>query len=91
MTRNQIEVGKLYRAKVSGRIVHVRIARDSGFAMRRGRELHQGWDAINTMTGRQIHIGSPQRLRGAISDATSAQSVRERLDAALRELDATGR
>ncbi len=56
MKKNEVKVGKLYIAKVSDKLVTVRI--DS--ANTRG-----GWNATNTATGKTIRIKSAQRLRGA--------------------------
>ena len=56
MKKNEVKVGGLYVAKVSDRIVTVRIdsTHSSG-----------GWNATNTATGKRIRIKSAQRLRGA--------------------------
>ena len=52
--RNEIKVGEVYKAKVSNRVVEVRI--DSI-------NTHGGWNATNIATGKRIHIKGPQRLR----------------------------
>jgi len=54
MKKSEIKVGQCYVAKVSDRIVTVRI--DST-------NTHGGWNATNTATGKRVHIKSPQRLR----------------------------
>jgi len=54
MKKNEIKVGGVYVAKVSDKLVTVRI--DSTHS--RG-----GWNATNTATGRAIRIKSAQRLR----------------------------
>jgi hypothetical protein len=54
MKKSQIEIGRVYAAKVSGRISPVRIVSESP---------HGGWRAVNMMTGREVHVRSPQRLR----------------------------
>lgn len=56
MKKNEIEIGGLYTAKVSDRIVKVRI--DSI-------NTHGGWNATNTATGKRIRVKSAQRLRKA--------------------------
>ena len=56
MKKDEVKVGGLYTAKVSDKVVSVRI--DS--ANSRG-----GWNATNTATGKTIRIKSAQRLRGA--------------------------
>ena len=58
MKKNAIEVGSLYTAKVSGKVVKVRI--DSV-------NTHGGWNATNTATGKRIRIKSGQRLRKAVA------------------------
>ena len=71
MKRSEVEVGKVYTAKVSGKLVPVRIERDRGTRGIRGvgwgmreAERHNGWDAVNLFTHRQIHIATAARLRG---------------------------
>jgi hypothetical protein len=58
MKKDEIEVGGLYAAKVSDRIVKVRI--DSS-------NTRGGWNATNTATGKRIRIKSAQRLRRAVA------------------------
>lgn len=55
MKKSEVKVGGTYTAKVSDRLVPVRI--DSAHSK-------QGWNATNTKTGKRIHIKSAQRLRG---------------------------
>ena len=55
MTKDQIEIGATYSAKVSDKVVPVRIDRVHPRA---------GWLATNLATNRQVHIKSAQRLRG---------------------------
>ncbi len=55
MKKDNVKIGQTYRAKVSDRIVTVRIDSTNS---------HGGWNATNTATGKRIHIKSPQRLRG---------------------------
>ncbi len=57
MKKNEVKVGGTYTAKVSDRLVSVRI--DSAHSK-------QGWNATNTATGKRIHIKSAQRLRGPV-------------------------
>jgi len=71
MHRKDVEIGKVYTAKVSGRLVTVKITKDRGTTRRYAynsnfstRETHTGWDAINQDTGRQVHIPTAARLRG---------------------------
>ena len=53
MKKNQIITGALYVAKVSGKLVAVRIIAESRYG---------GWDAI-VDTGRQVRIKTAARLR----------------------------
>jgi len=55
MKKNEVEVGGVYSAKVSGNIVPVRIDRENP----RG-----GWEATNLKTKKKVRIKSAQRLRG---------------------------
>jgi len=54
MKKNEVKVGDTYVAKVSDRLVTVRIDSEHSKG---------GWNATNTATGRRIRIKSPQRLR----------------------------
>lgn len=60
MKKDQVKVGGLYHAKVSDKLVTVRID---------GSNTHGGWNATNTATGKRIRIKSAQRLRGAAKAA----------------------
>ena len=60
MKKSEVKVGHTYWAKVSDRVVQVRI--DS-------RHSRGGWNATNTATGKRIHVKSAQRLRGATEEA----------------------
>jgi len=63
MKKDEIKIGQCYEAKVSDRIVSVRI--DSA-------NSHGGWNATNTATGKRIRIKSAQRLRRAIGEDAPA-------------------
>ena len=67
MKRSDIEIGGRYTAKVSGRLVTVRIDCDLGTAMGFGKcERHQGYDAVNLSTGKTVGIKTAARLRGKV-------------------------
>jgi hypothetical protein len=51
-----VKVGETYIAKVSGRLVKVKLVRESSFG---------GWDAENLFTGREIRVRTAARLRRA--------------------------
>ena len=55
MRKRDVQIGQVYSVKVSGRMVPVRIDRESPYG---------GWDATNLKTGKRIRIKSAQRLRG---------------------------
>ena len=57
MKKAEVKVGGTYAAKVSGKVVPVRIDAQNP----RG-----GWDATNTVTKKKVCIKSAQRLRGAV-------------------------
>jgi len=54
MKKNEITIGGVYAAKVSGRIVPILITGESPYG---------GWDAVNTQTKRAIRVRSAARLR----------------------------
>jgi len=64
MKKADVKVGGTYLAKVSGKVVPVRIDAQNP----RG-----GWDATNTVTRKKVRIKSAQRLRGAAKDATGGK------------------
>jgi hypothetical protein len=80
MKKNQIKVGGLYTAKVSDKLVTVRIdsAHTSG-----------GWNATNTATGKRIRIKSAQRLRGAAKGGAKAETTKAPEPAAAKNAKAT--
>jgi hypothetical protein len=57
MKKNEVEIGKVYTAKVTNKVVQVRIDAES---------RHGGWDATNLATGKKVRIQSAQRLRSAV-------------------------
>ena len=72
MKKNEVQIGGVYTAKVSDKVVQVRIDAEKG----------TGWSATNLSTGKTIHIKSAQRLRGAVSreggEAANATPARGR-------------
>lgn len=54
MKKANVEVGKVYEAKVSGKVAKVRITGESRFG---------GWDGTNITTNKTVRIKSAQRLR----------------------------
>jgi len=66
MKKHEVKVGGQYLAKVSGKIVVVRID---------GPSAHGGWDATNTATGKKVRIKSAQRLRGEAKPKAAAKEA----------------
>ena len=58
MKKAEVELRGVYVAKVSGRLVTVRLERESPYG---------GWDATNLATGRAVRIRSAARLRRCAS------------------------
>lgn len=63
MKLKDIEIGGRYRAKVSGRLVTVRVTAIRQVATAYSARSRTIIDAVNESTGRQITVRSPQRLR----------------------------
>ncbi len=92
MKKDEIKIGETYTAKVSDKVVPVRIDKVNP----RG-----GWDATNLVTNKQIRIKSAQRLRGRVSapvtdaDAGNAKPgakppIKKKLTAAERKARSAG-
>src|SRR5260370_29908690 len=65
MKKRDVKIGETYLAKVSGKLVPVRITSESPYG---------GWNAVNTTTGREVRIRSAARLRRPL-EATSSSLV----------------
>jgi hypothetical protein len=57
MKKNEVKIGSVYTAKVTNKVVQVRIDAEN---------RHGGWDATNLETGKKVRIQSAQRLRGKV-------------------------
>ncbi|MCC7407735.1 MAG: winged helix-turn-helix domain-containing protein [Phycisphaeraceae bacterium] len=77
MKKNEVQIGKVYLAKVSDKVVPVRIDAESP---------HGGWDGTNMSTNKKVRIKTPQRLRGPAPDRQTQQ--RSRAVAEARTADA---
>lgn len=64
MKKREVQVGDVYVAKVTNRLVEVRIT---------GLSRHGGWDAVNLRTGKRVHIKSAQRLRYPVQPKATAR------------------
>ena len=59
MKTNEIDIGGIYVAKVTGKLAKVRIERENA---------HGGWDATNLETNRRVRIKSARRLRHEVDE-----------------------
>ena len=66
MKKNEVKVGSTYLAKVSDKVVPVRIPGPSG---------HGGCDAVNEATGKKVRIKSAQRLRDEARPKTGPKAA----------------
>lgn len=68
MKKADVKIGCVYWAKVSGRVVPVRIDNEARV---------KGWNATNTRTGRTVRILTASRLRGAYKPKETAPALRD--------------
>lgn len=54
MKKNEVRIGGIYQAKISNKVVSVRID---------GEHVHGGWNATNLATNKKVRIKSAQALR----------------------------
>ena len=66
MKKNEVKIGGVYKAKVSGNLVSVKITSTNP---------HGGWDAINQKTNKPIRVKSAQRLRGAVNRPATRKKI----------------
>ena len=64
MKKNEIEIGSTYTAKITNRVVPVRIDATNP---------HGGWDATNLVTNKKVRIKSAAKLRGVYRDDAKAE------------------
>ncbi len=77
MKTNEVKVGSVYTARVTCRLVPVRID---------GESRHGGWDATNLSTGKKVRIKSSQKLRGEVKkDETKPAEGAKAADAGKAE------
>ena len=68
MQKSEVRIGGTYVAKVTNRIVHVRIDAVSRYG---------GWDATNLATNKKVRIKSAQRLRGELGAESAAGKAKD--------------
>jgi len=66
MKKDEVKIGGTYTAKVSDKVVKVRIDAES---------RHGGWDATNLETNKKIRIKSAQKLRAAVRDGKQPKAT----------------
>jgi len=66
MKKDEVKIGGTYTAKVSDKVVTVRIDAES---------RHGGWDATNLETNKKIRIKSAQKLRTAVRDGKQTKAT----------------
>jgi hypothetical protein len=72
MQKSEVTIGGTYTAKVTNKVVQVRIDAVSRYG---------GWDATNLVTNKKVRIKSAQRLRGEIGAESAAAGAAETTDA----------
>ena len=60
MMKDEVQIGKVYTAKVTDKVVSVRIDAENP---------HGGWEATNLASGKKIRIKGPQRLRAEVKSS----------------------
>ncbi len=68
MKKSEVKLGGVYTAKVTDKLVEVRIDAES---------RHGGWDATNLTTGKKVRIKSAQRLRAATGGDAGATAAKK--------------
>jgi len=68
MKKNEVKIGGVYTAKVTNRLVQVRIDTASRYG---------GWDGTNLVTNKKIRIKSPAKLREAAGGDTSKPKAKK--------------
>ena len=66
MKKTEVKLGGVYKAKVSGNLVSVKITHENP---------HGGWQALNLKTGKTVRIKSAQRLRGAVNRPAKRKKI----------------
>lgn len=76
MKKKDVVLGRTYAAKVSGKLVQVRLDRESPYG---------GWDGANLTTGRAVRIKTAARLRAEVAPSDPGYAAtRRRVGAVIR-------
>jgi hypothetical protein len=68
MKKNEVKLGGVYTAKVTNKLVQVRIDAESRYG---------GWDGTNLASGKKVRIKSPARLRTAVGGDGAATGAKK--------------
>jgi hypothetical protein len=68
MKQSEIQIGRIYAAKVSGSLAPIRII--GTFGWRSGRVHRDGFVGVNLRTGRTLRFRSAQRFRAEVTEPT---------------------
>ena len=68
MKKNEVQIGGVYTAKITNKLVQVRIDAASRYG---------GWDATNLATNKKVRIKSPAKLREAVGGDTAKPKAKK--------------
>ena len=68
MKKSEVKIGGVYTAKVTNKLVQVRIDAESRYG---------GWDGTNLATGKKVRIKSPAQLRAAVGGDGAATGAKK--------------
>ena len=68
MQKSEVKIGGVYTAKVTNKLVQVRIEAESRYG---------GWDATNLGTNKKVRIKSAQKLRAAVGDDGATKDAKK--------------
>lgn len=71
MLKKQVEIGGVYRMKVSGKIVDVKITHVASYG--------GGWFGENLTTGREVRVKTAGKLRRRVDTAGTSQNATQAL------------
>jgi hypothetical protein len=80
MKRSDVKIGGVYIAKVTNRLVQVRIDSESKYG---------GWNATNLTSGKGIRVKSVQRLRGVADAGTGKRERKTKNGKEVAKVEAT--
>src|SRR5688572_13321346 len=72
MKKDEVTIGGTYTAKVSDKVVPVRITAEKWAG-----DKHVGWAGVNVQTGKTVRIKSAQRLRAPVGSPAQPEPPAE--------------